>query len=310
MSSTACEYGAPRAQKRGLRQWIAAIAAGSLVAGMLVAVGVGAAQVLAAGPAPSVSASLSQSPLLAGEQGALDLEFHNSDDSGDFNLSVGITAPAGVKAAGFGALGAPAKTYTHATGSPIPGNYIADPAQCAAMGLVSAANGKCAVPEGSQYLVFMNVSDLPSGARNSARLDFLPDADIFDAGSRIPFVVSAFTSSRANMLPRFPGTTSVATGTDDYTSSNEPAELQAPVEALRVTKRVVNLPENELLRGVHQNRAEYVIEVEHTGQGDVSGLTPDAGVEVVDYLPASLEYLACGADDHTEHANGNAAGSV
>ncbi len=277
---------------------------------MLVMVGVGADRVLAAGPAPSVSASVSQSPLLAGEEGTLDLGFRNSENSGDFNLSVGIVAPVGIKATGFGDLGAPTKTYTRSNGNPIPGNYTADAQQCAAMGLVSAANSKCAVPEGSQYFVFMNISDLPNGARNSAQLSFLPDSDIYDAGTEIPFVVSAVTSSRADLLPRFPGTTSVASVADDYTSANEPAEVQAPVEALRITKRVANLPEDELLRGVHQNRAEYVIEVEHTGEGDVTGLTGGTGVEVVDYLPAMLEYLACGTDDHTENANGNEGHSV
>lgn len=287
------------ATRRGVRSWVAAIAAGALIAGSLVTVGVGAQMALAAPIAPEVSASLNDAPLVAGEAGSLDVSFSNdAAATGTFNLSAMLVLPLGVAVTDTGALGAPTKTYTQADGA-LPGAY-GSATDCAALGLASGPTaGKCQVPAGFQLFVFENISDLPARAANGASVTILPDIDVFEPGDEVPFIFTGFTSDNVNMLPVFPGSTSKATNAN-HTSAPGVSAGVAPVEALRIAKSEPS-PENELLRGVHQNQTVYTLRISHTGEGDVTN------AKVVDYLPAGLEYLGSGQADNTMVANGNGA---
>ena len=293
---------APTAPRRTFGSWIAGITAGSLVASALIVVGVGVQQAAAAPDAPQVTAGVNDSPLVAGADGQITANFSNKQvtAAGEYNLSVGLVLPEGVDVVDYGAaLGAPTKTYTHAD-NPLPGAYSMSAAQCEALGLEASPTAqKCRVPQGMQYSVFMNISDLPSGASNGATVTVRPDAALFEPGSKIPFSFAGFTSNNANLIPVFPGSTSVATAAAHTSAPGVPsAKTTIPVEALRVAKAELTSPENELLRGVHRNQATYRITIDHTGQGDITD------TEIVDFLPAGLEYLGDGSVDNTQNSGG------
>lgn len=299
------------------RRLISMIVAPVIAVGGIVGIGIwGAAPVVAAviGPQVSTSGSL----VVAGQDASISVSFSNpieappGDDLGLYNLSGGLVIPDGVTIqGGFGALGNPAKQYTNEDGA-LPGVYSLSPEQCEAMGLEAGPGfGTCQVPEGMQYLVFMNISDLPAGARNGASLTVRPnssvddpDLPLYEPGSEIPFTFSGFTSFNANLNPMFPGSTSVALdGAHSSAPGISPDVIR--VEALSISKSEPSA-ENELLRGVHENQTVYTLRVRHTNQGDVGPAGGVGSIKVIDYLPASLEYLGSGLVDNTQNANGNA----
>ncbi len=287
---------AARGWKR-VQKFVSGGAAVALVSGMLVVAGLGVQSAIAAPPAPTVTTAPANPPLVAGEEGAVDVTFRNSAGSvGPFNLSATLLLPEGVKVTAHGALGAPTKIYTNADGA-LPGAYSAS-LDCEAMGLITGPTpGKCQVPAGSQLFVFENISDLPATAANRTSVTLLPDADLFEPGSSVPYVFTGFTSDNANLIPVFPGSSSKA-ASDAHTSAPGIGGSQVAVEALRVAKSEPS-PENELLRGVHDHQTVYTLRISHTGEGDITN------AKVVDYLPAGLEYLGSGQLDHTTQANGN-----
>lgn len=278
-----------RAVKRNrLRSFIASAAAGALIAGSLVAVGVGAQVALAGSPAPSVSVTQQDPPFIAGEDLTVEVEVRSAGAAAgdEFNLGVAVLIPADATLVGTSAaLGAP---RVYGAGQPVPSQG----ADCASVGL-AGSGVTCAVPAGAQYLVFQNVSDLPEGAANSGTLTLRPDAAEFPVGSTFDVRATAFTSDDERHLPSFPGSTNRMPGI--HTSAPGGDELGVAVQALRLEKQEPS-PEGELLRGVHLNTTTYTLRVWHTGEGDI------ADTEVVDFLPAGLEYLGMGGVDHTAGA--------
>lgn len=293
-----------------LRRLIAGSAAGALVAGALVAVGIGAQTASAAGVAPTVSASPADSHI-AGEDLTLNLSFTGSAGAGaQYNLGFGIVLDRDVRfVSGGDLLGPPAVHGENTVLAPVIAAGTT-PADCAALGLEPAVApgptgpaGACRVPAGKQYLVFQNLADLPEGATVGTSLTVRPRADAFPAGSDFPYQVNATTSSAPRFLPVFPGSTGVnsadaASGTSNAGIDEGPVR----VNALRIEKSEPS-PESELLRGVHENVTTYTLRVQHTGENDIENAT------VVDFIPAGLEYLGLGATDHTTGANGTQSGA-
>ncbi len=274
------------------------IALTGIGAGMLIA-----APATAAGPAPVVSVTASET-YLAGEDVTIGISIGSGLGAGEeYNLSLGVLLPADVTVVGTGSLGTPFVYPLDPLDRSIPGVYGAFSGSCEALGLESdpGPGNYCLVPEGKQYLVFQNISDLPEGATTSHSLRLRPDAGVFPVGAEdLDVRVTAYTSGDERFVPVFPGSKSVAAG-DAHTSAPGIDDLSIPVNALRITKSEPS-PESELLRGVHQNATTYTLRVFHTGEGDIENVT------VVDFLPAGLEYLGLGGVDNTTDANGTQGG--
>lgn len=143
-----------------------------------------------------------------------------------------------------------------------------------------------------QVLIWDNVSDLVVGAATSLIFEVQPDPALHPVGSSFTGEATAFASADERKVAKFDaqGRADAATGSLPQDSA---AGLVTQVSALKVTKSEPS-PEAELMRGVHTQQTVYTITVENTDQG------PTGGVEVVDYLPAGLEFLGCaGGGDNT-----------
>lgn len=256
----------------------------------------------AAGIAPGVEAAPTQT-YIAGEDLTLSLEFTGITGAGpQFNLSFGAVLSQDVSIVKTGSLMGTPRTYP--AGTVLSPAIVAGttPNTCAGLGLEQVQNqsvGTCQVPAGKQYLVFQNLSDLPEGATIKDLLTLRPKADTFPAGSRIEYQINGYTNSNQRMLPVFPGSTGISDEAAKAGTSNAGVRAEsAMVNALRIDK-VEPSPENELLRGVHQNPTTYTLKVWHTGENNITG------TQVVDYIPAGLEYLGLGGVDNTRtNANG------
>jgi uncharacterized repeat protein (TIGR01451 family)/fimbrial isopeptide formation D2 family protein len=238
-------------------------------------------------PAPSVSIGLQDSRvddkygdadakpfILAGEDAVFDVSLKNSSSTGGYNIAFALTVPNGVSFVSSGGLGTP---VVYASGATLPN---------------SSKTTLAKVPAGSQLWVFEDVADLPGTADFSGTLTVRPDAGVFPVGAAPSFSLAGYVSSVASMKPIFDGSTGVGgTAALAETSSGTQATT-APVKALRLTKDEPS-PEIELLRGVHDSQTVYTLTVENTGQADTNGVT------LVDYIPAGLEFLACGTVDNT-----------
>lgn len=290
-----------------MQKFVSGSAAVALLTGMLVVAGVGVQSAVAAGdPAPKVTATVANTPLW-GEDVTVDLVIQSPFKAGEtgakdaYNLSLGVVLPKGVTLQGKSTLGVPTVYPTSETNRTVPGVLVKAPEDCIALGLegVKDSTSACQVPEGMQYAVFTNISDLPAGANTEHTIQVRPDATMFPIGSKLNATISAFTSNNATMIPVFPGVKSVAK-TKSHTSEAAVVSLDAPVKGLRVSKAETVHPENKVLRGVHgDNGTIYSLTIDHTGQADLDDAV------VVDFLPAGLEYLgSCGIKDNTTNANG------
>jgi len=295
-----------RRRRRGLA-WLAGLATASLVTGVITVVTFGTAPVSAAEIAPPTTTIGVDGTYIAGEDLAVTLTFTGNPDAGaQYNLSAGVVLPADVTVVSTGTLGTPRIFPTaSATDRVIPGLYATVDGDCTVLGLepVTGSGNFCAVPEGMQYLVFQNVSDLPAGASATHTLTLRPDAATFPVGTdRLQIHATAYTSSDERFIPLFPGSRGLALD-DEATSRPGAAARTIEVQALRLEKSEPS-PEEELLRGVHDHSTTYTLRVWHTGEGDIDGVT------VTDFLPAGLEYLGLGGVDNTTDANGAGAGAL
>lgn len=294
---------AARGWKR-VRKFVSGGAAAALVAGTLVFAGIGVQSAMAAPAKPEVSASAGQS-LVLGEDLTVSVTIENDTNVPSYNLSVSVLLTDTVDVVAPAPFG-PVKTYL--AGETLPGKPV-NGDTCATLGLTPGQPaGACKVPAGMQYLVFENFSDLPANATLAESLKLRPKVNQatgaeakngFNVGDTVTVKVNAYTNSDERFIPVFPGSTSVATADAVAgTSSRGSDAADTKVRALRITKSEPS-PESELLRGVHNQTTVYTLVVDHTGEGDLS----DA--EIVDFLPAGLEYLgSCSLDDNTRNANG------
>ena len=298
------------ARRSRVRSLIASIATGAIVAGSLVAVGVGAQQAVAAEWAPKVTVESAgagaKNFILAGEDASFTVEVANTDGGKQFNLGVSALLPESVSFVAGGGSQQPTQVYGPLSVLPNESRTAAATAEsCAASGLIPASEldpagpaNRCAVPAGQQLWVWANIDDLPQGGTVPLNVTVRPDAAAYPVGSTITFNATAYTSDDPSRLPAFDGSESKAKTADHTSKPGVDADFAQPdVRALRVTKSEPS-PERELLRGVHDHPTVYTIRVQNTGEA------PTSGVTVTDYLPAGLEYLGLAGGDNTTAGTG------
>jgi len=232
--------------------------------------------------------------ILAGENASFDISVTNGSGADKYNLSLAALVPAGVDFVSATLIGSPQR-YTAGmalpnatrTGGPTPATDCVAP-----LVPFGPSSPLCAVPAGYEFWVWQNVADLPDTATVSSTVTVMPSAATFPVGTdALRIDVQAYTSNDPTLLAAFDGSTSVASNAN-HTSKPGTSSATTDVRALRVTKSEPS-PEQELLRGVHDNTTTYTIVVDNTGEDDTGS------VVVTDYLPAGLEYLGAGVEDNT-----------
>ncbi|PJJ65457.1 isopeptide-forming domain-containing fimbrial protein [Compostimonas suwonensis] len=263
---------------------VIALTAASLSIGLLAAPAAQAAQVPTVSLTHADPSDTGKDFILAGEQAHYELTVQNTSDAPAtpwYNLAVTLLVPNGIAFADSVALGAP-EIYTSGQ-TPLGGTPI---------------------PAGFALWVWEDISDLPVAATRDLDLtvtaaqppvggDQTADAAVFPVGSDFDLTAASYASTNARFLPVFNGSTGVRTpDATAATQSSAPDVLNTEVRAIRVTKTEPS-PESELMRGVHDRTTVYTITVENTSEG------PTDDTVLVDYLPAGLEFLGCGATDNS-----------
>ncbi len=159
----------------------------------------------------------------------------------------------------------------------------------AGVSLVSAdpaATAQVAGTGGTTIVLWSNVADLLAGVTSgvtarvtSSAVD--PATLTFTGGAYVnsdPRYVPSFTASGSPVASSYTGS---ATGSDS-------TDL-VPFTVTSVTHR----PENEIVRGVHDQKTVVSLTVDNNLVG------PSSNLVLVDYLPAELEFLGCGTEDNS-----------
>lgn len=143
---------------------------------------------------------------------------------------------------------------------------------------------------GQTTLVFENVND--SQPASSVNLDFTLSASTvtWPVGTAFAITAEAYTSDDPRVVPS-PDSAGVM---GSYTGSGTDT-VTTDVVAITIVKSEPS-PEHELLRGVHAHTTVYTLTVENNPTNATNGVVVD------DYLPAGLEFLACGTIDNTTDA--------
>ncbi len=217
----------------------------------------------AAGPQLTVAKG-GTSKILAGGSVNYSLTVTNPDQTGavtEYNVSFRDELPVGV-------------TYTAGSSSPSSlgePQIIVDPV------------------DGHQTLLWINVTDLPAGADEKLSFSAAVDSSTYPVGSTISNIGDVYANSNPRNVPKFDANADPVAASFTESASS-PAKVTT-VTALIISKSEGS-PEAELVRGVHDNPTIYTLKVSN------SGTAPTSGVTAVDYLPAGLEFLACGNVDN------------
>ena len=154
---------------------------------------------------------------------------------------------------------------------------------------------------GETTLVFRNVSDLSPNATAQLAFDLTYDPAVYDVGDRFQVSAEAFVNSDPRNVPRFDGA-GLPDGprADSYTGWTGALRGTTTINAIEVEKDEPSW-EGEILRGVHDHQTVYTVTVRN------NDIRATSGVDLVDYLPAGLEFLGCGGPgaDHTTNAPTN-----
>ncbi|HEY4278469.1 MAG TPA: isopeptide-forming domain-containing fimbrial protein [Conexibacter sp.] len=149
---------------------------------------------------------------------------------------------------------------------------------------------------GLTTLVFSNVTDLSPRATYGLSFTAHYNTSTYDVGGT-PIVIRA--QGGVNSAPRVvPAFDANGLNLANATQTTGPQTGTVTLKALRVDKDEPSA-EGEIMRGVHDDQTTYTLTVRNNRVNSTDNVT------VVDYLPAGLEYLGCGAgtsdDDSTDH---------
>ncbi len=143
---------------------------------------------------------------------------------------------------------------------------------------------------GAQTVIWDNVTDLQPGSSASLTFSATVDTSIWAVGSTFTNTANAYGSEDPRQVPKFnaDGTPITSPAITSAAASGQPT-LVTPI---KITKSEPS-PEGELLRGVHDQVTTYTLKVKNNEYFDTNGTV------LVDYVPASLEFLGCGGVDNT-----------
>ncbi|MEY2849546.1 MAG: hypothetical protein RI885_2213 [Actinomycetota bacterium] len=139
-------------------------------------------------------------------------------------------------------------------------------------------------PDGSTRVIWANVGDLQTGAAVALEYSYSYPTGTYDVGASFTGTALAYANSDPRVLPRFDAVSgaivpATSTGSASATDTTD-------LIPFRLTKNEPS-PEDELLRGVHDHKTVYSLTVTN------NLVAPTNSFTVVDFLPASLEFLGC-----------------
>ncbi|MET3803063.1 putative repeat protein (TIGR01451 family)/fimbrial isopeptide formation D2 family protein [Nakamurella sp. UYEF19] len=142
-----------------------------------------------------------------------------------------------------------------------------------------------------QTLIWSNVADLPLDGTVTLNYLVVPDQTLYPVGSTVGNNAQDFASTNPRLVPKF---TAAGVPVDSGSTAIGPARsTSTTMSAITITKSDDASPEGKLLRGVHKDHSVYTLLVINNSDHATTNN------QVVDYLPANLEYLACGTTDNS-----------
>jgi uncharacterized repeat protein (TIGR01451 family)/fimbrial isopeptide formation D2 family protein len=215
----------------------------------------------AAGPAISVSKG-EPVRILAGENARYSITVTNSGDAPiEYNASISDVLPPG--ATYLGGVEPASAGEPRSSTDPVSGRTV---------------------------LLWENLTDLPRGGSYTLSFDVDPGPPGDLVGSVVINNAFGAASTDERDIPDFDASGRPVPGPATQSGLDD---LPTQVTALEIRKSNDNAPEGELLRGVHDQRSTYTLEVENNTAAATNG------VVLIDYLPAGLEFLACGNIDNS-----------
>jgi uncharacterized repeat protein (TIGR01451 family)/fimbrial isopeptide formation D2 family protein len=166
-------------------------------------------------------------------------------------------------------------------------------------------------------LLFENVADLSPNSVFTLSYKVEPSAKVLTA---TPTIANPYTNKAEDFLSENPRRK------QSFNAKGEPIansamgkaadEATTRLTAIKIEKSEPS-PEGEILRGVQEHQTPYTLNVENNSVAETKGtvykeetvegkLKKFRAIEVEDWLPAGLEFLGCGTEDHTTNPKGNA----
>ena len=149
--------------------------------------------------------------------------------------------------------------------------------------------GSPLVPQ--QTLVWSNVADLPLGSTVAIGYQVVPPSALYPVGSTVTNTAQDFASTNPRTVPKFDKTGTPVSS--PLVSVGPPRSVNTTISAITIEKSDDASPEGKLLRGVHDNVSIYTLLITNNDDDATTGN------QVVDFLPANLEFLGCGRADNT-----------
>jgi uncharacterized repeat protein (TIGR01451 family)/fimbrial isopeptide formation D2 family protein len=155
---------------------------------------------------------------------------------------------------------------------------------------------------GQTTLIFENVSDLSPGSEHDLTYETAHSTSTLGIGDQVSLSdavaandAGAYVNSDPRTVPKFDALGQPTGGA----TSSATDQTETRITAVEIEKSEPS-PEGELLRGAHDHQTVYSLNVTN------NDVRPTTTIRVEDYLPAGLEYLACGTGDNTTDAPTNA----
>lgn len=143
-------------------------------------------------------------------------------------------------------------------------------------------------------LLVENVSDLSANSEYRLTYEVEPEPAAFTVNNSYENHAFDYVSRKARFKPKFNANGEVITGEESFKGSSE-AKAKTTLTAVEIEKSEPS-PEGEILRGVHEHQTVYTLTLRN------NKLKPTTELSVDDYLPAGLEFLGCGQEDHTKNS--------
>jgi large repetitive protein len=196
-------------------------------------------------------------------------------------------------------------TASNPTGQPWGYNLTYEAVLPAGISYVSSAAGVPAPTiltneptAGKTTLIWSNVADLSPASNQSISFTVSHSTVTFAPANTYTITTGAYVNTDPRWLPKFDNTGAPIAGATSFTGS----ATQSATSTLTAIDLTQSEPssEGEILRGLHDHRTIYTETVRNNLVKATNAVTIDA------WLPAGLEYLACGVGDHTTNAPTNA----